>query len=179
MKTIMIFALVFAGLLSAQGITKKTLTRKQTVESPEHRFARVNLEKAKEQFALMEKVSGCLKVMNDLRSSGAEPTPQQAEILRTCRVLNGIEFGEQVHKLCSIFRGTPNCDSDELALDVAEASIALFKNNIISEAALEDVDKCARTYRLTIDKKQSDLTQREVGQIKSCQEEDLYPPKRN
>jgi len=177
MKKGMISALLFAGFLSAQGTTTKASSQRKPVESLEHRFARMNLEKAKEQLALLDKVSGCLKVMNGLRSSGAEPTPLQAETLQACRVLNGVEFGEQERKLCNVFRGTPSCDRYELALDVAKTSLALLKQNIISEAALDDVDKCVRFYRSTIDKKQSDLTQREAGQIKSCQEEDLYPPK--
>jgi hypothetical protein len=41
---------------------------------------------------------------------------------------------------------------------------------------MNTADRCARVYRDTIDKKQSDLTTREADEIRACQSLDLYPP---
>lgn len=164
--------------LAAQNSKNKAQAAKVSAphESPEHAFARINLAKSKEQFAFLQKVSDCLKIMNGLESSGAKPTEQEAVTLETCEVLNGTPFVEVVHGLCKSFRGTPDCKTYELAVDVAKADLALIEKNILLEAALEEVDGCARLYRGTIDKKVSDLTTRETDRIKGCKAADLYPP---
>jgi hypothetical protein len=41
---------------------------------------------------------------------------------------------------------------------------------------MNTADQCARVYRETIAKKQSDLTTRESDQIKACQSLEMYPP---
>ena len=41
---------------------------------------------------------------------------------------------------------------------------------------VEHVDGCLAVYRKTIDKRTSDLTTRETGQISECKSLDLYPP---
>ena len=52
------------------------------------------------------------------------------------------------------------------------------KENVqLFERRLEAVDQCVNTYRETIDKRQGDLTTREVDLIKACRRLSLYPPR--
>jgi hypothetical protein len=46
----------------------------------------------------------------------------------------------------------------------------------VLQEAVQYVDSCVTVYHKTIDKKSSDLTVREIEQVKTCQALDLYPP---
>jgi hypothetical protein len=47
-----------------------------------------------------------------------------------------------------------------------------------SKRQLDVVDSCLKTYQDTIDKKQSDLTTRELDQISECRSLKSYPPEK-
>jgi hypothetical protein len=172
---VLVYVMLAVLPTAAQTTNTKATAKKSTVaESAEHAFARTNLEKNEQRLASIDKVSACLKLVNQRKSSGRDPSTEE---LQTCSYdLNGTAFDDSVRTFCVSFEGVSHCDTYHLALDLSKARLALLEKNILAKAVLDTVDTCVRAYRTTIDKKMSDLTTRQTQQIEQCKQDDLYPP---
>lgn len=170
LQTLLALCLTAAFVL-AQGNAKKTSIPPAHPESAEHRYARLSLEKSKANIQLLDTVTRCMETKRVLPSGAGDD-------LNNCEVIQGETFEAIEARLCAAFLGSSDCSKQELELKGAllNADLTLLKGSYIAEAQLGDVDKCVGTYKTTIDKKQSDLTQRELGQIELCKEEKFYPP---
>jgi hypothetical protein len=147
-------AAIFAGLVSAQGTKTKAATK--PVETPEHNFARTQYELGEHEFE---------ESKNDYdeqfkRSQGCQVFETLISHPATIDSVDGHMVG------C-------NYETRKARYVMEKVGEALTQ----LKARLDHVDLCLAVYLSTIDKKLSDQTQREVGQIKACQSDDLYPPR--
>lgn len=154
-KTVVIPVILFAGLVSAQGTT----TNKNTTapaETPEHKFARTQYELGKHEF-------------DETKKDYDDKFKQNPD----CQVFDTlITHPATVDSVDEHMVGC-NYETRKARYVMEKVSEALVR----SKARLDHVDDCLKVYLSTIDKKLSDQTQREVGQIKTCQSDDLYPPR--
>jgi len=149
--------ILFAGLVSAQGAsTNKNTTKPAPIETPEHNFARTQYELGKHEFEESKKDYDEQFKQN--------PGCQVFETLMTHPVT-----------IDSIDEHMVGCNYEtrkaRYVMEKVGEALVQFKTR------LDHVDDCLKVYLSTIDKKLSDQTQREAGQIKACQSDELYPPR--
>src|SRR5260370_39617721 len=126
-------------------------------ESPEHRFARSQYETAKHEF----------------EESKRDYNARLQQDADRCKV-----FPEMIRHpvtISSVDNYVIGCKYETTKARYIMDKVGEAVTQI--EVPLNDADDCLKIYQTTIDKNQSDQTTREVGQIKACQAEDLYPPR--
>jgi hypothetical protein len=149
--------ILLSGIVSAQETsTKKTTTKPAPTETPEHNFARTQYEIAKHEFE-ESKMDYDEKVKDT-------PSCQVSEAL--------IRHPVTVDSIDDLMVGC-NYETRKARYVMEKVGEALLQ----FKARFDHVDDCLKVYLSTIDKKLSDQTQREAGQIKACQSDDLYPPR--
>ena len=124
------------------------------VESPEHAFARTRFESAKQEFDESQKEYNQLMEQNPR----CKAFPELIRNPVTTNSLDAYMFG------C-------NYETRKARYIMDKISEVLVQ----FETQLKHVDDCLTVYRITIDKKFSDQTKREVEQIKMCQTNSLFP----
>lgn len=149
-----LFVIIFAGFLSAQ----ETATRPAVAETAEHNFARTQYELAQHEFDESKK---------DYEEHFKQTTDCQvfATLIRHPVTIDSINE----HMI--------GCDYETRKARYVMEKMGEALTQL--KAQLDHVDDCLKVYLSTIDKKLSDQTQREVGEIKACQSEYLYPPRKD
>ena len=151
----LITVLLFAVVVTTSGCSGQT-------ESPERKYARVRYEKT----AQTERTS---KLSDDQRELDLAIWEQGFH--------SKYHLGSKDTDATEVESNRLKVKSDNLELaHPSEARADIFGSRVALNQALDGVDMCTSIYRTTIDKKQSDLTTRESGQVRACQVEDLYPP---
>lgn len=152
MKTLLLLAVTFAGFIWAQGTTT---AKTAPAETPEHSFARSQYELAKHEFEESQK-----------------DYEEKFKQNNNCQALD--VFIHHPVSVDSVDANMVGCNYETRKARFVMEKIGEMLAQLKTQ--LDDVDDCLKVYRTTIDKKVSDQTQREVGQIKVCQAEHLYPP---
>jgi hypothetical protein len=149
--TMTIMALLSIGFIRAQSKDKGS----RPTESPEHAFARSEVESVKRLFG--EKRTKYDEQMKDNPGCSVRP-----ELIK-----HPVTFSSAANYMFKCFYESKMARYE---MDKTEEFLA------VTVSRLDHVDDCLKTYHNTIDKKVSDQTTREVDQIKACREEHLYPP---
>ena len=134
-------------------------------ESPEHAFARNRFESAKHEFEESQK---------DYNEKFRQDTSVYYDGTRRCNPASEVLFRHPVTRE-SVGEHMVGCNYETKNARFVMERVAVILAQLKTQ--LDDVDHCLKIYYTTIDKKMSDQTTREVGQIKACQAEDLYPPR--
>jgi acetolactate synthase regulatory subunit len=129
-------------------------------ESAEHTFARLNYESSLDRYRLSS--TAIRPILTEIERLSGERT----EGNNIAQLQHNMEIG---NKQDALFR-----QADRIKLQIALDKRAMDTLN----AQLEHVDDCLKIYNGTIDKKTSDMTVRETGQVKACQSITLYPPEK-
>jgi hypothetical protein len=146
---------IFAGFASAQGPSTVVPTTKPA-ETLEHNFVRTQYEAAQREF-------------DESKKDYTDRFTQNAG----CQVFDALI--RHPVSVDSIDEHMVGCNYEtrkaKYIMEKVGEALAQLKTQ------LDHVDDCLKVYLSTIDKKLSDQTQREVGEIKACQSEHLYPPR--
>ena len=148
------------------------------VESAEHRHARLALAEAQADVDEKQKITDA----KDSRSNQLE------WITINCydRIPGGIaKPGISIQDQCSAICGSCTDKDEQLSREHAALRDAIeARTELIAASDLLDkartrfraVDRCTNVYRTTIDKKSSDITERDKEYITACKYVELYPP---
>jgi hypothetical protein len=143
--------------------------------SPEKRFAQSKYDDALAELAKTE------SKINDLRL--AEPA-RRLELNAKCEAeLKKVDVELAPVHIQHSAEQQQECDdllheSDPKRLELERVKGEITATLEVLKPRLDYADTCAKVYRITIDTKQSDVTVRQIEQMKACRSLELYPPEK-